>query len=69
MSSEKVAVMFVVGATPVAFALGTVLVTLGGVVSVGGGSGGGVVSGNPSALRQPSPEQSLKASRRACSSE
>ena len=41
MSSEKVALTLTVGATPVAFALGTVLVTLGGVVS-----GGGVGSGN-----------------------
>src|SRR5919112_2471536 len=35
--SEKVAVRFDEGATPVAPALGTVLVTLGEVVSVGGG--------------------------------
>ena len=33
MSSEKVAVTFAAGTTPVAFATGTVLVTLGAVVS------------------------------------
>jgi hypothetical protein len=35
--SEKVAVRLTEGATPVALAVGEVLVTLGGVVSVGGG--------------------------------
>ena len=37
MASEKVAVRLAEGATPVAFETGEVLVTLGGVVSVGGG--------------------------------
>ena len=57
--SEKVAVRFEEGATPVAPAVGTVLMTLGEVVSGGGG-----VPPNPSALRQPSPEQALRALRR-----
>ena len=57
--SEKVAVRFEEGATPVAPAVGTVLMTLGEVVSGGGG-----VPENPSALRQPSPEQALRALRR-----
>jgi hypothetical protein len=35
MSSEKVALSLSVGATPVAFALGTVLMTLGAVESSG----------------------------------
>jgi hypothetical protein len=57
--SEKVAVRLAEGATPVAPAVGTVFVTLGDVVSGGGG-----VPENPSALRQPSPEQALRALRR-----
>ena len=58
--SEKVAVRLAEGATPVALAAGEVLVTLGEVVSVGGG-GGVVVSVAPSAALQVSPEQPLSA--------
>src|SRR5215208_108692 len=50
--SEKVAVRFEEGATPVAPALGTVLMTLGELVSV---------TENPSALRHSAPEQPLSA--------
>jgi hypothetical protein len=64
MASEKVAVTFAEGATPVALAAGEVLVTLGGVVSVDGG--GGVVVVPHSADRQASPEQALRALRRLC---
>jgi hypothetical protein len=53
ISSEKIALTLVGGATPVAFALGRVLMTL--------------VS--HSAARQAAPEQALRASRRGCSSE
>ena len=66
--SEKVAVRLAEGATPVAVCLGEVLMTLGGVVSVGGS----VVPGNPSALRQSGTEileQALRALRRVCRSE
>jgi hypothetical protein len=50
MSSEKVAVTFVVAATPVALAAETVLMTLGAVVSVVGGGGSGVGGRTSSAI-------------------
>ena len=56
--SEKVAVRFEEGATPVAPAVGTVLVTLGEVVSVG------EVIVPHSALRHSAAEQALRALRR-----
>ena len=64
--SEKVAVRLAEGATPVALAAGEVLVTLGGVVSDEGGGGSGAPTRR---LRQASPEQALRASRRPCRAE
>jgi len=47
ISSEKVAVTFAVGSTPVALAVGTVLMTLGGTRGVGGRWGRHSRAGEP----------------------
>ena len=65
MPSEKVSVGLAEGATAVAFEPGTVLATLGDLVS----GGGDVISSSHSAARQSAPAQSPKPSRRDCISE